>query len=1050
MSKLTLSNVGTLSNQASAAQTINDNFAAIEEAMETTLSRDGSLPNEMLADLDMNSNDILNVGTINASTYLQNGLPLSAGGGGGGGSVTSVNGKTGVVTLDASDVGADPVNTAIGLVAIHTAAADPHSQYTTEAEAAAAAPIQSIVAGPNVTISYADPKNPVISATGTGGGGEGFALTNFSNVVLDGSQVTANITTGGGATKGAENIVVTNSTTLGKYSVRYAELQHNGDVQGFSNDIGDTLICRYNNITLGNAWGRWDVIMSPLDPASSLPTKPASAQRFAIASRETNPTNRHKDTEIAYTTPTLYNWVGGEQMVPETQDFTGLLGNKRVGYNVAFGYLLSPSGYTCTENNKHARMIHGVLANPNTIYPRGAFLFATGHKDYVSSISLVNGGVGYTVGDQLTFNTGLDQAANSNTVVEVVTVNGSGTITSARLFYAGWYNQTFATTVGVTGGTGSGATFNYTTVNGAASSDIPRAWGGVAGTWDYGIDAAAWSRANSNVGAASFKGGMFRAPNNQNIIVARNATDSADVVGMKINTSDQWELGGTNPVKITGNVGFYNTAPVAKPTISGYLGSYAHTASIASALATLGLSTNNTTTVAPEIYNALHYAGVDPTGATSSSTGLQSAINGAAGGVLVIPEGSYKLTAELKVPSNTTIIAYGATFTCGADILSMLRNDANGSTGGYDANSNITIIGGKWYGKDTTFNMSVFAWGHATGITMRDVYVFNNNQYHHIEVNACQDVLIHNCKFEGGYNFAVSKAGTFNSTLNEAIQIDAAVSSGAFPWFGPYDSTPCKNVTIDGCVFTDVGNAMGTHSDNGLGPHARIRFQNCKVNAAYFAGVKSLSWSDINITNNRFENVYCGVLIQKSANRWANGIQISGNTFYGIGTKTASPPTAYAPGCAVYVKGGNTDTGNNPRNIRIVNNVVDGASGTYSKSGIVVEFVAPNLVINDNVVTGCREHGVYVYGGQLAVVSGNVSNQNNVAGLGSYDILIGNTGTVTETTRATVTGNSCSTIAIKWSQNSIVRNNNLYTSLDTANNASTVFVGDNLVGAIFS
>lgn len=58
--------------------------------------------------------------------------------------VKSVNGKHGAVILNAGDVGADPAGTAAAAVATHVAAADPHPQYTTEAEAAAAAPVQSV------------------------------------------------------------------------------------------------------------------------------------------------------------------------------------------------------------------------------------------------------------------------------------------------------------------------------------------------------------------------------------------------------------------------------------------------------------------------------------------------------------------------------------------------------------------------------------------------------------------------------------------------------------------------------------------------------------------------------------------------------------------------------------------------------------------------------------------------------------------------------------------------------------------------------------------
>lgn len=66
------------------------------------------------------------------------------GGGGGGGAVDSVNGQIGHVVLDAADVGADAAGTAAAAVAGHEAALDPHPQYTTAAEAAAAAPVQSV------------------------------------------------------------------------------------------------------------------------------------------------------------------------------------------------------------------------------------------------------------------------------------------------------------------------------------------------------------------------------------------------------------------------------------------------------------------------------------------------------------------------------------------------------------------------------------------------------------------------------------------------------------------------------------------------------------------------------------------------------------------------------------------------------------------------------------------------------------------------------------------------------------------------------------------
>lgn len=61
MAKITLSNVGSLIDATTAANTINTNSDRIEEAIEDTLSRDGTGPNQMEASLDMNSNHILNL-----------------------------------------------------------------------------------------------------------------------------------------------------------------------------------------------------------------------------------------------------------------------------------------------------------------------------------------------------------------------------------------------------------------------------------------------------------------------------------------------------------------------------------------------------------------------------------------------------------------------------------------------------------------------------------------------------------------------------------------------------------------------------------------------------------------------------------------------------------------------------------------------------------------------------------------------------------------------------------------------------------------------------
>jgi hypothetical protein len=63
VTKIVLQDLASLTNETSALATMNANSAVIETASDSFLSRDGTTPNQMGADLDMNSHRILNIGT---------------------------------------------------------------------------------------------------------------------------------------------------------------------------------------------------------------------------------------------------------------------------------------------------------------------------------------------------------------------------------------------------------------------------------------------------------------------------------------------------------------------------------------------------------------------------------------------------------------------------------------------------------------------------------------------------------------------------------------------------------------------------------------------------------------------------------------------------------------------------------------------------------------------------------------------------------------------------------------------------------------------------
>lgn len=71
--------ITTLTSGFNSTTTLNNNFTALRNAFDNTLSLDGSTPNAMNADLDMNSNDILNVGEINVQVLTIDGVAVYPG-----------------------------------------------------------------------------------------------------------------------------------------------------------------------------------------------------------------------------------------------------------------------------------------------------------------------------------------------------------------------------------------------------------------------------------------------------------------------------------------------------------------------------------------------------------------------------------------------------------------------------------------------------------------------------------------------------------------------------------------------------------------------------------------------------------------------------------------------------------------------------------------------------------------------------------------------------------------------------------------------------------
>lgn len=267
MAKLTTNDLTSLtSNEANAVSTINENFAAVEAAMEKTLSRDGTTPNQMEADFDMNSFDILNAGSVDAEEFLLDGIPLAAqnvfstvavSGQGSivadsptdtltlaaGSNVTiTTNPDTDTVTISAAADGTAIWGSISGTLSNQTdlqSALDgkANSSHThtsaviTDFEEAVEDVIGStLTSGSNITIDYNDTTGLVtISATATGGGGDTIVfqtnVTDFKDSVQAATTASINISNPGtdtfdGVTLTAgQRLLVKNQTTASQNGI---------------------------------------------------------------------------------------------------------------------------------------------------------------------------------------------------------------------------------------------------------------------------------------------------------------------------------------------------------------------------------------------------------------------------------------------------------------------------------------------------------------------------------------------------------------------------------------------------------------------------------------------------------------------------------------------------------------------------------------------------------------------------------------------------------------------------------------------------------------
>lgn len=409
-------------------------------------------------------------------------------------------------------------------------------------------------------------------------------------------------------------------------------------------------------------------------------------------------------------------------------------------------------------------------------------------------------------------------------------------------------------------------------------------------------------------------------------------------------------------------------------------------------------------------------------GTTDDSAAIQAAMD-SGNSVIMFNPGKYKVKTTIRIPSYKHVTGYGAKIVyAGDDSGACFMNAADGTTGGYTANTQIRIEG-------ITFDCAnakatIIALGHVENCAIVQCFFEHLRAGHFVELNACKNTVVEQCYF---YDY--SDPTNFEAT--EMLEIDGAYAQNTFPFFGPYDATPCLDCKITNCVFenprlpgtlddTENVRAIGNRTDSS-NKHTGIEISHNFFNnigmCMHFTNIQSSTISK-NYQNNGYAFYY------NALNSENNDLTISENKLFGTKIDySGHNPYYYA--CSGIAIGNSSRT-------QVINNRVGG----FKDSGI--HGGTSSVVISGNSVQSCGFRGIDFSNNVSGLCS---NNECNGSGQGStenipYDLVYLNNATGAYNV---ITGNRCGRIHFLGSTNWDVFTNNVATStLETAGAASVI------------
>lgn len=375
-----------------------------------------------------------------------------------------------------------------------------------------------------------------------------------------------------------------------------------------------------------------------------------------------------------------------------------------------------------------------------------------------------------------------------------------------------------------------------------------------------------------------------------------------------------------------------------------------------------------------------------------------------AGTFVYVGPGVHNMTEELFVKKNTYIFCDpGAIILRKHKGYMILNGDRNiPAPGSYSGHGNITIKGGIWDANAATQKGvgSIFHFGHGQDLKVLDATLKDVDGSHHIEFNACKDVIVRDSKFLGWF-------GTGNV---EAIQLDIAyptLADGRHVTLLPGDAAPCRNVLIENNFFGPSGTPGSKQLSRAIGGHNAIIgnkndniriLNNTIVNTTSYA-IRPYHWSNLDIIGNTLIDCAAGISVipamtsdpkdtilvdgtQTNASEFNENFNIHKNKI--IGGCTLSYPIIVNGEETGRMKGVSISD-NQISQIKTVNtqwsgiflDYVDDATVDGNKviapggTGIVIAGTSEDVTVSNNIIQDAKVHGISVGDGSKNITMGD-------------------------------------------------------------------------------